>query len=207
MAEIHEDVREIKDLVAELKADRADLKAKEKRDAWTKYTSMSLVFIAVLAAIATQWSGKYSSRVLTQLNQATLNQAAASDQWSFYQAKSIKQTLAEEAREQTLHGGATNDPAVLKHLEAASAKIARYDKEKAEIKAKAEDVEKKRDAARAAADESSAHGSGMGVAVSIYQIAIALGSICLVTKKKPLWYIALALAAAASLKMVAVWLT
>ena len=58
MAEIHEDVREIKDLVAELKADRADLKAKEKRDAWTKYTSMSLVFIAVLAAIATQWSGK-----------------------------------------------------------------------------------------------------------------------------------------------------
>jgi hypothetical protein len=206
MAEMHEDVREIKELVAELKADRAELKAKEQRDAWTKYTSMSLVFIAVLAAIATQWSGKYSSRVLTQLNQATLNQAAASDQWSFYQAKSIKQTLAEEAREQAVHGGATNDPAALKHLEAAGAKIARYDKEKAEIKVRAEDLEQKRDAARKAADDSSAHGGGMGVAVSIYQIAIALGSICLVTKKKPLWFVALALAALATLKMVLVWM-
>jgi hypothetical protein len=207
MAETHYDLHEIKELVAELRTDRAELKAKEQREAWTKYTSMTLVFIAVLAAVATQWSGKYSTRVLAQLNQATLNQAAASDQWSFYQAKSIKQNLAEESRESALRAGGTNDPVVLTRAEAATAKIARYDKEKAEIMAKAKSVEQLRDDARKAADEASARGGAMGLAVSIYQIAIAIGSICLVTKKKPLWFVSLLLAALATVKMVAVWLS
>ena len=39
---------ELKEFIADLKADRANQKDKEKREAWTKYTSMSLVFIAVL---------------------------------------------------------------------------------------------------------------------------------------------------------------
>jgi hypothetical protein len=206
MAEIHPELQEIKELVTELKADRAELKAKEKREAWTKYTSMTLVFIAVLAAVATQWAGKYSTRVLAQLNQATLNQAAASDQWSYYQAKSIKQNLAEEARDSALQNGRTNDPVALKRVEAAAAKVARYDKEKAEIMAKARSVEQSRDEARKAADESSARGANMGLAVSVFQIAIAIGSICLVTKRKPLWFVSLALAALATAKMVVVWL-
>ena len=41
----------------------------------------------------------------------------------------------------------------------------------------------------------------MGLAVSIYQIAIAMGSICLVVKKKPLWYLALLLGAGATAQM------
>lgn len=207
MAEIPSDLHEIKELVTELKADRAELKAKEKREAWTKYTSMTLVFIAVLAAVATQWGGKYSTRVLAQLNQATLNQAAASDQWSYYQAKSIKQNLAEEARDSARYNGNTNDPVVLKRVEAATAKIARYDKEKAEIMTKARSMEQSRDDARKAADEASARGGNMSLAVSVFQIAIAIGSICLVTKKKPLWFVSLALAVLATAKMVFVWLS
>jgi hypothetical protein len=206
MADIHNDLHEIKDLVAELRADRVELKAREKREAWTKYTSMTLVFTAVLATVATQWASKYSTRVLAQLNQATLNQAAASDQWSYFQAKSIKQNLAEEAKEAALHSGATNDPAIRSHLEAAASKIARYDQEKADIMAKAKSLEQLRDDARKAADGASDRGSGMGLAVSIYQIAIAIGSICLVTKKKPLWFVSLVLAMLATLKMVWVWL-
>lgn len=207
MAEIHSDLHDVKELIVELKADRAEMKAKEQREAWTKYTSMTLVFIAVLAAVATQWAGKYSGGVLTQLNQATLNQAAASDQWSYYQAKSIKQNLAEEAKEATIRGGSTNDPEVIRHIEAASAKIARYDKEKAEIMVKAKALEQLRDNARKAADNASYRGGGMGLAISIYQISIAIGSICLVTKKKPLWFVSLALAAVATVKMAVVWLS
>lgn len=205
MADVHSDLQEIKNLVAELKADRAATKEKEKREAWTKYTSLSLVFVAVLAAIATQWAGKYSSRTLAQLNQATLHQAAASDQWSFYQAKSIKQTLAEESKEQLSHANAA-DPSVKKHVETLSEKAARYDKEKAGIKEEAGKLEKKRDEARAAADDASTRGGGMGLAVSIYQIAIAIGSICLVTKKKSLWYVSMAMALLATVRMVLVWL-
>jgi len=47
----------------------------------------------------------------------------------------------------------------------------------------------------------------MGLAVSIFQISIALGSICVVAKRKWLWYVSLALAAAGTVKMVLVWLS
>jgi len=59
-------------------------------------------------------------------------------------------------------------------------------------------------AARQAADTAAAHGGGMGLVVSVYQIAIAVGSICLVTKRKPLWYVSLALALVATARMLAV---
>src|SRR5437773_4627817 len=98
MDTLQSELVELKNFIADLKADRAAQKDKEKRESWTKYTSLSIVFIAVLAAVATQWSGKYSSRVLVALNDATFDQAKASDQWSYYQAKSIKQNLYEIGR-------------------------------------------------------------------------------------------------------------
>src|SRR6266496_169071 len=63
MDTLQNELNEMKNFIADLKADRAAQKEKEKREAWTKYTSLSIVFIAVLAAVATQWAGKYSSRV------------------------------------------------------------------------------------------------------------------------------------------------
>src|ERR1051326_4168242 len=70
---------------------------------------------------------------------------------------------------------------------------------------RAEQLEKKRDAAREAATRASEHGGRMGTAIAIFQIAIAMGSICIVTKKRPLWYLALAFAALATAQMIQVW--
>lgn len=204
MAEPTFDSGDVRTLLAELRTDRADQKAREKREAWTKYTSLSLVFVAVLAAIASQAAGKYSSRTLVELTQCTLHQAEASDQWSFYQAKSIKQNLAENAREGVARAAAANEAGAAAHLATLEGEIARYKTEKAEIKTKAEEYTRQRDAARQAADTAAAHGGGMGLVVSVYQIAIAVGSICLVTKKKPLWYVSLALALFATARMLAV---
>jgi hypothetical protein len=202
------ELKELKGFVADLKADREAAKEKERRESWTKLTSLSIVFIAVLAAVATQWGGKYSSRVLTHLNDSTFNQAQASDQWSYYQAKSIKQSLAEMAMEDLQHsGGATPDAATTKAIEKAKAKIDRYEKEKADITEQAKALERKRDDAREAASAASIKGSKMGFAVSIFQISIAIGSICLVMKRKQLWYLSLLLAAGAAVQMAyAMWL-
>jgi len=200
-SQLDKEIAELKSFITELKADRAAQKDKEQRESWTKYTSMSLVFIAVLAAVATQWAGKYSSRTLVELNNSTFYQAEASDQWSYYQAKSIKQNLYESLREVAPKDSGAGEVAVATF----KAKVAKYEKEKADIKKGAEDLEKKRDASRAAATRSSEHGGGMGTAMSIFQIAIAMGSICLVTKKRSLWYFALGLAALATLQMIHVW--
>jgi nitrogen fixation protein FixH len=162
MDNLQSELAELKQFIAELKADRAANKEKEKREAWTKYVSLSVVIIAVIASIAAQRAGKYSGMV-------QMNQAQASDQWNFYQAQSIKQHLFEINRKQA-ESQADFD-----------AKIATYEKKKAEIKTKAEALEKTR-------DEASHLGGRLGPAVSCFTIAIAM------TKKKPLWIISMIIA-------------
>jgi hypothetical protein len=205
MSEFTSELNELKSFVADLKADRTAQKEKEQREAWTKYTSLSLVFIAVLAAVAAQWSGRYGSRVLVQLNDSTFSQAKASDQWAYYQAKSIKQSLFEVARDQLqTNRGAAGEPAQAEQK--ITGRIDRYETEKKGIEAEARKIEKERDEFRAKAQVSSDKGGKMGRSVAVFQIAIAMGSICLVTKKKPLWYLALVLAALATFEMIQAWL-
>ena len=198
MAQIETQIGELKEIVVELKADRAAQKEKEKKDAWTKYVSLTMVCLAVLTAIASQRGGGYTTRTLTQMNEATFNQANASDQWAFFQAKSIKQNLYEIAREQLSKTGEAPDA---KQLEKVTAKIDKYEQEKGGITKEAKGFEHKRDAARQAATQAAEHAKQMGLAVSMFQVAIAIGGICLVVKMKPLWFVSLALSAYAIFKM------
>jgi hypothetical protein len=205
MNELQTEIAELKEFIADLKADRAATKEKEKREAWTKYVSLSVVMIAVIAAIAAQWGGKYSSRVLTQLNDATFNQTLASDQWAYYEAKSVKLKAYEIARDELAHAANAADAEMVKLIKIYEGQIARYQGEQKDIEAKAHDLEAKRDEARKAATLASGKGGRMGLAISFFSVAVALASICLVTKKKPLWFAALVLAGIAIAEMVLAW--
>jgi hypothetical protein len=191
MNDLQKEINELKEFIVDLKADRTAAKQKEKAEAWTKYVSLTVVIIAVIAAVAAQWSGKYGSRV-------QISQLQASDQWSYYEAKSIKQHLDESALVQLRQSGSTNNPVVAAQINKLAANLARYDKEKADIQVQAKDLEKQRDAA-------SAKGGRMGLAVSILSVSIATASICTVTKKKPLWFVAMIMAALAAAEMLAAW--
>jgi hypothetical protein len=99
-----------------------------------------------------------------------LNQAQASDTWALYQAKSIKQRIAElESRgpDAALAAKAAQD-------------VARYGAEEREVEAKAKALE-------AARDEAGRHGPPLGFAIASLQISIALASVCLITKRRGLW--------------------
>jgi len=194
---MNDNLDELKGLVATLKADQQAQKDKEKRDAWTKYVSLSMIFLAVLAAVATQRGAGYSSTVMKQLNEATFNQAEASDQWSYYQAKGIKQSLYELERERLT----ATAPGDAKGLAALTARVDRYEKEKKDITAAAKALEAKRDTARDAASAASMASREMGLATQVFQIAIALGGITLVVKKRWLWYSSLLGGALATLQM------
>jgi len=188
MDNLQSELAELKQFIVDLKADRAATKEKERREAWTKYVSLTVVIVAVIASIAAQWSGKYSS--MTQMNQAQ-----ASDQWNFYQSQSIKQHLFEIGRPALNKN--IDDPGSLKLQKDYEAKIAGYEQKKAEIKAKAEKFEQTRDYA-------SKRSSKMGVVISCFTISIAVASICLVTKKKPLWFLSMLLAALGIVQMILV---
>ena len=189
---------ELKGLVSEIRADHQAQKAKEKRDAWTKYVSLSMIFLAVFAAFSTQKGGGYSSAVIKQLNEATLKQSEASDQWAFFQAKGIKQNLYELEREH-LGNPAEADPKTLATL---NARITKYDGEKTAIRAKAESLEVKRDEAREVANKASHQSQLMGLAITVFQVAIAMGGVCLVVKKRWLWAFSLILGTLATLQMI-----
>jgi len=195
-----DELLEFRDLVASIKSDRQAQKEKEARDSWTRYVSLSMIFIAVLAAVASQKSGGFSSTVMKQLNEATFNQAAASDQWAFYQAKGIKQSLSEGELD-TLRLSGSKDARRIADL---AAKAQRYDTEKKEVMREAAALESKRDASRRLAERASTLGHEMGLASTLFQVGIAIGGVCLIVKKRWLWWVSLFLGSAATLQMIRV---
>jgi hypothetical protein len=186
MADLQSELQELKQFIADLKADRVAAKEKEKRESWTKYVSVTVVIIAVFAGIDAQWSGKYGSM-------AQMSQVQASDQWNYYQAQSLKQHLFELTRRQ-LPKNAT-DPEVLQQQKEYEAKIADYEARKAKASADAKKLEDKRTYA-------SQVGAKLGLALTCFSVSIAMASICMMSKKKPLWFLAMLLAAFGVVQMI-----
>ena len=148
--------------------EEAEETRREQKEKWTMHVALSTACIAVLAAIAGLLSGHH-------VNEALIEQIKSSDQWNFYQSKSIKAEIAASTG---------------KILEAIPGKVspeenkqavARYEKEKEDIKKKAEEDELK-------ADQHLNTHVTLSKAVTIFQIAIAISAISILTRKKPLWY-------------------
>ncbi|MDR3459613.1 MAG: DUF4337 domain-containing protein [Verrucomicrobiae bacterium] len=192
------DLNELKELVREVRAEHVAQKEKAKSEQWTRYVSLTMVIIAVLAAVATLKGGGFSTRTLKEMNEATFNQTQASDQWSYFEAKSIKQNLYEIELDHLNAAPAPEAAAVTKM----KAKIAKYETDKADITALAKKYEAARDLARQTATVAAEHSKQMGLAITLYQIAIALGAMCLIVKKKPLWIASSVLGALATAQMV-----
>lgn len=163
--------------------------AEEKKERWLNWLALSTVIFAVCATLATFKGGGYSTR-------AVLSQTQASDQWAFYQAKSIKGYLYEIQREELelereMNRGAGPetlaawDRTIARYAE----QTARYDREKEQISAAAKGFEQTRDDAKR-------HQAAFGVAVIFLQITILLSSVAALMKKRPVWYAALAVGAA-----------
>jgi hypothetical protein len=190
---------QLQELVNVIKADQAEQKAEKVRSAWTKYVSLSLIFIAVFAAAASQKGAGYSSTTMKQLNEATFFEGAASDQWAFFQSKSLKLTLCEMEVDRLTEAGAD-----AQKIQAYKAKVERYEKERKEISQKATDFEKKRDGARELAAHASELGRKTGVASTLFQVAIAIGGVCLIVKKRWLWGVSLSLGVLAVIQFASV---
>jgi hypothetical protein len=121
---------------------------------------MVISVFALILAVNSWYGGKLSS---TTLN----NTIAANDVWSFYEAKSIKQMLAEQSLDDAV---VRKDPTKIEKLEA---KIARYESDpktgegKVELMAKAKQLEAERDNARK-------QSPWIGFASTLYQLSIVV---------------------------------
>ncbi len=135
-------------------------------EAWISWVALSTAMLAVFAAITGLLSGKHA-------NEAMMNQIEASDQWSYYQAKSIKAALLDAK----MSLATVTD-------EKDRAKVARYEEEQTEIKSEAE---RKRADAKSNFHRHEVYARG----VTMFQIAIAVAAISALTKKRRFWLVSL----------------
>ena len=159
--------------------------ADEKKEPWLNYLALATILLAVCATLSTFKGGGLSTR-------SVLAQSKASNQWAYYQSKSIKGYIYEiqkdklelELREKRQK----LPPAVIedyeKKINMYGDKINKYEDEKAAIEKDARHEE-------AIRDDAQEHSQMFGMAVIFLQIAILLSSVAALLKKKPVWVIGL----------------
>lgn len=141
--------------------------ARESGEKWVSKVALSAAILAVLAAIASMLAGHHA-------NEALIVQLKAADQWGYYQSKGIKAGVLNSKVDLF---NALGKPA----LEADAKKLEEYKQEQAEIKEKADDLEKE------AAQHLKTH-TTQSRAVTCFQIGIALSAISVLTRRKILWW-------------------
>jgi hypothetical protein len=140
--------------------------AEHSGESWISWVALSTAILAVLAAIAGLLSGRH-------VNEAIMSQIEASDQWGYYQAKSIKASVLDAK----VSLAATQN-------ESDQSKRDRYEKEQEEIKSEAEHKE--------AAAKSNFHKHEVFAGgVTMFQIAIAIAAISALTRSRPFWIMSL----------------
>src|SRR3954471_14375615 len=147
---------------------------------WISWVALSTAILAVLAAITGLLSGKHA-------NEAMMSQIQASDQWGYYQAKSIKASVLDA--KMTLTATAS---------EKDKEKAAQYQEEQAEIKREAEQKQ--------AEAKSNFHRHEIFArGVTMFQIAIAIAAISALTRRRRFWVVSLVFGLAGAVFLVLGW--
>jgi hypothetical protein len=140
--------------------------AEKAGEKWILLVALSTAILAVFAALCSLMAGHHA-------NEALIEQIQASDQWAYYQAKGIKAAVL-ESKIETLQ-------ALSKQISATDQeKVKGYKKEQREIEEQATEKEK----------SSSIHlmtHNTLAKAVTVFQIAIAVSAISVLTRRKWLW--------------------
>ncbi len=123
--------------------------------------------IAISTALMAVFAAMASLLAGHHADEAVIEQIKASDKWAFYQAKGIKDEIL------SLSSNPDKE-----------ARSARYKSEQAEIQAQAKESEE-------ASHVHLEHHAVLARAVTMFQIAIAISAIAILTKKRLLWFISL----------------
>ncbi len=142
-----------------------------RAERWISWVALSTAVLAVLAAIAGLLSGN-------RANEAMMSQIESSDKWAFYQAKGIKAAVLDAKMSL---GGSVND--------SDRERAAKYALEQSEIQ---KEAQQKQNEAKADFHQHEVFARG----VTMFQIAIAIGAISALTRRKRYWVVSMLLGAA-----------
>ena len=144
--------------------------AKHSGERWTLGVALSSALLAALAAVASLQAGHHA-------NEAMISQIKASDTWSYYQSKSIK---ASQLKGKMDILAALEKPAD----EADKKKAEEYVSDLKNVQEEAKKLEEE------AGHEMKTH-QVFAKSVTLFQIAISIGAIAALTKRRRFWYVSL----------------
>jgi hypothetical protein len=145
-------------------------RAHHARTSWTMGVALSSALLAAMAAVCALLAGHHS-------NEAMIEQLQASDQWTYYQAKGIKSAILASKLE--LLAGEGRD-------------VAAKDREKlASYKTEQEEIQKQAEEKQARSGEHLRRHVVFSRGVTLFQIAIAVGAISVLTNRKAFWFVSL----------------
>jgi heme/copper-type cytochrome/quinol oxidase subunit 4 len=159
--------------------------AEHSKARWTLGVALTSAFLAGLAAVSSLLAGHHA-------NEAMVEQIRSSDKWSYYQAKGIKAAVLGSKIELLEAEGKPVSPKDRQ-------KILDYKKDQDDIAAEASEKE----------HASEAHLQTHVVfarAVTLFQIAIAIGAIAALTNRRPFWFVSMALGAVGIYFLITGWL-
>ncbi len=142
--------------------------AHHAQENWVSKVALFSAVVAVVAAVAALLAGHHS-------NEAMITQIKASDSWSYYQAKGIKSAVLQNKMQIIeLLGKSTDNKD--------SEKLKSYADEQTDISEKAKELE----------SESAQHLATHQIlarAVTLFQVAIAIAAITILTRRKKLLFV------------------
>jgi hypothetical protein len=187
------------DLIAEIHEERAE---NEAADSFRNRAALLIAILAAVLAVGGLGGGNATDDMVA-------NNIKASDTWSFYQAKNVRQTMyeieAEKLKAELTAGSIApaERPSAEARLKDYEATVARYDSEpdpndpskgegKKELAARAKTFE-------AAFDQASARDNNFDLAEVALQLALVLGSVAILAVNRWILGLSLALGIAGSL--------
>ncbi len=153
---------------------------KESRGFNSRLAVMTAIMATIGALLSYEASVSLGEAIISK-NDASMQKTSASDQWSYYQAKSNKQNLAELAVKLTTG----------QDREDARSEVARYESEKADIKKQAQEFEKQAQEANEHSERYMHSHHRWATGTTALQIAISLAAIALLTRRRWLQFASL----------------
>ena len=156
----------------------------EAKDPFEKMVALSIAIIAVMLSFVSMKGDNAKTDAVIKTNETT-------NQWAFYQAKSLKEHIA-GAEADILKYTASGTEAVERRRQL-EGEVKRYKDEKEEIKKAAEK-------SRGLAEEQGKMNDRCDFAGLFLQIGIVIASVAILSGQRLIWYVSLALAAFGAFK-------
>ncbi len=161
---------------------KEEIEKEEKREKWINYLALTTIILAVCATLSSFKLEHFSV-------ESILKQAQASDQWAFYQSKSIKGYLYDLQKEKlelelkTIEKSSPDAaPEYEEKIKTYGGQVKKHDTEKKQIMNVAKHLEHER-------DEAQERREIYGMAIIFFQLGILLCSVSALMKQKYIWLI------------------